>query len=183
MHKWTHPTLYLTGQSIRCARAYQAPSYALPLKRLSNQVMPWDSIHWYSWVKYFFRVVVTVTGSRQYTSMASAIQRPFSFQWILEFIYSNLFWGELESIESFKWIKFLQQWKNGISVIGQPYSLRNEEMRKTNNRSLISSSHHYLCNVTHCNIIIGNRGASKVEYISVFYLHFITLQEKSTNYF
>lgn len=79
-------------------------------------------------------MVVTVTGS---PSTAGTIQRPFSLQWILKFIYSNLFWGELESIESFKWIKFLQRWeKNGIQVIGQTHGLPNEEMRKTNKKGL-----------------------------------------------
>ena len=103
LHRWAQPGSYLAGQSIKCAGACEAPFACCCLfKRLSNQVVPWNSIHWYSWVKYFFRLVVTVTGSWQCTSMAGTIQRPFSLQWLLEFIYSNLFRGELESIESFK---------------------------------------------------------------------------------
>lgn len=112
LHKWIHPAFCLAGQSIKCTGAYQTPLFpALPLKSLSNQIMPCDSIHLYSWVKYFFRLVVTVTGSWQGTGMAGTIQKPFPPQWILGFIYSNLFWEELETTESFKWINFLQQSK------------------------------------------------------------------------
>lgn len=69
------------GQSVKCTGAYETPrphltpSLCYPL---SNQVVPWDSSHWYSWIKYFFRLVVTVTGSWQCTSMAGTIQRLFS---------------------------------------------------------------------------------------------------------
>lgn len=56
-----------------------------------------------------FDSVVTVTGSWQCTSIAGFMQGPFSPQWLLEFIYSNLFEGERETIESLEWIKFLQR--------------------------------------------------------------------------
>lgn len=93
----------------------------------------WDSFHWYSWVKYFFRLVVTVTASWQ----ALTIQRPFSSQWILEFIYSNLFWGELESIESFKWIRFLQQWKERHFC--NTAACKKEQWKKQTGRSWVFS--------------------------------------------
>lgn len=75
--------------------------------------MPWGRSHWYSWDKYFFSLVVTVTGCWQCTSMASTKQGPFSLQWLLEFIYLNLFRRELESTESLKWITFLQRLTGG----------------------------------------------------------------------
>lgn len=92
-----------------------------------NQVVPWDSIHWYSWVKYFFSLVVTVTSSWQCTRIAGTIQRPFCSSVVIRIHLFKSILGELESIESFKWIKFLQRWEKWnfcnrwASLVWQPY--------------------------------------------------------------
>lgn len=92
-----------------------------------------DSLIFMSWI---FLWTGSQSNSLRCTSMAGTIERPFSLQWILEFIYSNLFWGELKSIESLKWIRFQQRLeKIEFSVIAQPHSWWNEEMRKANTRS------------------------------------------------
>lgn len=105
---------------------------------LLSKVVPGDSRHWYSWVKYFFRLVVTVTGCWQCARMGGMVHRPFSPEWLLGFINSNLFRGQGRGrgAKSFMCIKFLSEGRgwNWIAVTGEAQRQQNEE--KQNSRSL-----------------------------------------------
>lgn len=142
----------------------------------------WDSFHWYSWVKCFFRLVVTVTASWQ----ALTIQRPLSSQWILEFIYSNLFWGELESIESFKWIRFLQQWKKRHFCNSARKSNEKTQTGRSWVFSLWTQTLKYFQNDASFSILIGNRCVRSCKVLlwlcSIFITFFsLFAQLKGTN--
>lgn len=114
------------------------PPPAPDARPLLSKVVPGDSRHWYSWVKYFFRLVVTVTGCWQCARMGGTVHRPFSPEWLLGFINSNLFRGRGRGrgAKSFMCIKFLAEGRgrNWIAVTGEAQRQQNEE--KQNSRSL-----------------------------------------------
>lgn len=103
------PVAHIALSSLYLAAAAKCETHRLPTSTnacpLSSKVVPGDSRHWYSWVKYFFRLVVTVTDCWQCTRMGGSVRRPFSPEWLLGFIYSKVggWLPNLSCVSNFFW--------------------------------------------------------------------------------